>query len=268
MKKKLNEIIDSYQYFDTHAHLNSSPLLDKLDFCINDCKNYSTLVCNAGTNKETSIEGIEQAKKFENVFALIGFHPDEIGNLTAKECVKIIEDIYLHNKEYVLGVGEVGLDYTSDVDHNLQKEVFIGMLNFAKKYNLPVQLHIRDAFNDAISIIKNYKNDLTMTAHCFSLGIDEAKQYIDLGCFISLNGIITFEKKNQNLLAAIPQIPLDHILLETDCPYLTPVPYRGQTNYPSNVRLVFKKLSDLLSLNQNDLRKQLTQNALKAFKII
>lgn len=267
-KNHLKDIIDKYEYFDTHAHLNEFPLLNNLDFYIQDCLNYSVLICNAGTNEKTSREGIKQAKQYDNVFTLIGFHPDEIRNLSVQQCADIIENLYLQNKDYILGIGEIGLDYTSDVDHELQKQVFIKMLDLAKKYNLPVQLHIRNAFNDALKIIKKYKDSLTITIHCFSLGINELKQYLKLKCFISLNGIITFQKKNQDLLSAVSFIPLNRILLETDSPFLTPVPYRGQTNCPSNVRFVFKRLIQLLNINEINLKKQLRINALKAFKII
>ena len=269
--EELKTLINQYDYMDTHAHINDEPLLEQADFIIQLCEQNKVIINNAGAMIQDSITGVNQAKKYKNVFAMIGYHPyyisynpDCLNN--PDEICEQIERIYLENRNYVLCIGEIGLEKTNDEKlYNAQKETFIKLLALARKYNLAVNLHVRDAHDDAIKILKEHGKGLRMIAHCFALGIKQAQDYLDCGCFIAVNGIITFEKKNDDILAAVPHIPHDRILIETDCPFLTPVPYRGKQNNPSYIKFVFKKLASLYQMNEEDLKQQLKKNAIKAF---
>ena len=269
--EELKTIINEYDYMDTHAHINDEPLLEQADFIVQLCEQNKVIINNAGAMIQDSETGVQQAKKYKNVFAMIGYHPYYIsynpGCLTnPDEIVEQIERIYLENRNYVLCIGEIGLEKVNDEKlYNIQKETFIKLLALARKYDLAVNLHVRDAHDDAIKILKEHGKGLRMIAHCFALGIQQAKDYLDCGCFIAVNGIITFEKKNDDILTAIPHIPYDRILIETDCPFLTPVPYRGKQNNPSYIKFIFKKLASLYKMNEEDLKQQLKKNAIKAF---
>ncbi len=261
---KLNE----YEYFDIHAHLNSNPLLQQADLIIDICKNEKILINNAGTELIDSLEAINQAKKYDNVFAMIGIHPMCIEETKSCEYyVHELEQLYIKNKEYILCLGEIGLELTSNqIAYEKQKKLLIMLFDLARKYSLPIEMHIRNANEDAIQIIKQYGQGLKILIHCFALGYDIAKQYLNLGCYLSINGIITFEKKNDDILKAIPKISYNRILLETDCPYLTPVPYRGKQNNPRYVKLIFNKLKALWDLSDNELKDQLKKNAISFFE--
>ena len=269
--EELRKIISEYDLMDTHAHLNDEPLLEQDDSIVELCEKERVIINNAGAQIEDSIAGVNQAKKYHNVFAMIGYHPYYIsynhGCLNdADEIVKQIEKIYLENRDYVLCIGEIGLEKIEDEKlYDIQKDTFIKLLALARKYNLAVNLHVRNAHDDAITILKEHAKGLRLIAHCFALDYSAAKDYLDLGCFIAVNGIITFEKKNDDILNAIPHIPQDKILLETDCPFLTPVPYRGKQNNPSYIKYTFKKLASLYQINEDQLKEQLKKNAIKAF---
>ena len=267
----LKQLINEYDLMDTHAHLNDEPLLDQADFIVDLCEQNKVIINNAGAMIQDSLTGVEQAKKYRNVFAMIGYHPyyisyDQDCLNNPDEIVKQLEQIYLSNKDYVLCIGEIGLEKVADEKlYELQKETFIKLLALARKYNLTVNLHVRDAHEDAINILKEHGKGLRLISHCFALDTKAAQDYLDLGCFIAVNGIITFEKKNDDVLNAIPHIPQDKILIETDCPFLTPVPYRGKQNNPSYIKYTFQKLASIYKVNQDQLKEQLKKNAIKAF---
>ena len=269
--EELRQIINEYDLMDTHAHINDEPLIEQEEFIVNLAEQNKVIINNAGAMIADSLTGINQAKKYRNVFAMIGYHPYYISYnpdclTNPDEIVERLESMYLENRNYVLCIGEIGLEKINDEKlYNIQKETFIKLLALARKYNLAVNLHVRDAHEDAIKILKEHGQGLRLIAHCFALGTKEAKDYLDLGCFIAVNGIITFEKKNEDILNAIPHIPMDKILIETDCPFLTPVPFRGKQNMPSYVKYTFKKLASIYQVNEDDLKQQLKKNAISAF---
>lgn len=260
------EILNKYEYFDIHAHVNSDPLLSQSDLVIQTCQNASVMFNNAGSDLQDSLVGINQAKQNENVFAMIGVHPMCIeDDKTPQYYYDALEKMYLANQDYVLCIGEIGLEKTDVSKFNKQKEVFIKLLDLARKYQLPVELHIRNAHEEAIPIIEKYGKGLKLLVHCFALNYEYAQRYLNLGCWLSVNGIITFKKKNDDVLAALPKLPHDRLLIETDSPYLTPVPYRGKINTPKYVVLVFQKLQQLWDISEEELKEQLKKNALAFF---
>lgn len=261
------KVLSQYEYFDIHAHVNSDPLLSQSELLVQICDNAGVMFNNAGSNLIDSLEGIHQAKAYKNVFAMIGIHPmciDKTRDIV--EYRNELEKIYLENKDYVLCIGEIGLEKVDDPElMDRQKQLLIELFDLARKYELPIELHIREAHDLAIELIKKHGQKLKLLIHCFALNNDYAKKYLDLGCWLSVNGIITFEKKNDDVLNALPSIPHNRLLIETDSPYLTPVPFRGKTNSPKNVILVFNKLKEIWKISDQELKTQLKSNALDFF---
>lgn len=263
--KNIIEAIKQFNYFDTHAHVNFSPMCEQEIGIFSDCLNKSILVNNIGTDEKDSLVAFNQAKKYENVFCTVGFHPETFGNYTPEQCSDLIENILKLNDGNIIAVGESGLDYTDEVDKQKQKQVFIKMINLARKYNLPLIVHVRQAHDDAIEILKEYATDIKKVIHCFTANSAIAKKYLDLGCYISVTGIVTFKKRTEDILDALKIIPLDRLMIETDCPFLTPEPYRGTPNKPQYVKLVFDKIKELYAIDENKLIKQLQENAINFF---
>ena len=179
--KNIIEAIKQFNYFDTHAHVNFSLMCEQEIGIFSDCINKNILVNNIGTDEKDSLVAFNQAKKYENVFCTVGFHPETFGNYAPEQCSDLIENILKLNDGNIIAVGESGLDYTDEVDKQKQKEVFVKMINLARKYNLPLVVHVRQAHDDAIKILKEYAKDIKKVIHCFTANSTIAKKYLDLG---------------------------------------------------------------------------------------
>ncbi len=248
---------------DTHVHLNDSRYSDKN---IKEIVESATLV---GVKKMINVCAepdefkaiIEQANMFDNVYASIGIHPHHANNV-ANEAYTDAKT-FLANKK-VVAVGEIGLDYHYDdrPSNEVQKEVFVNFLDLAREYNLPVIVHSRDAWEDTYKIISEYK-DLTIVMHCFSYSAEIMEKFLQIGCYISFAGPVTY-KNAKNLKEAAKKCPLDRILCETDCPWLPPTPHRGQMNYPEYVKYVYECISEIKEL---DITPHVHNNASRIFKI-
>ena len=260
--------------FDTHSHLNFDAF--KKDYKeIIKCSfaNGINGIINVGSQLETSKKAIKIAQEFpnKNIYATIGLHPihanDEKFDL--KEYQEMIKN------SSVKAVGEIGLDYyrISDMEvQKIQEKIFLEQLNLAKKFHLPVILHCRGAienplkaYEKMINILMKYP-DSTGVIHCFGANWKIAEQFLRLNFYISFTGIITFSE-NKTIDETIEKIPLDKILTETDCPYLTPAPFRGKRNKPLFVKYVIKKIAEIKNLNFEKVDKITTQNAIKLFNI-
>lgn len=261
-----------FKYFDTHTHTNYPPLCDEIDNIIKVIEENQIGINIVGCNKQTCELATEQVRLSEYLYCSLGIHPndiDEWNNLD--EMINFLETLYLNNKDKVLCIGECGLDYYYNNDETTkikQKNAFIAQIELAKKYNLPVMMHIRDAHSDAQEIIEKYKHlELTWIVHCFTSDKTNAIKYIDLGCYVSIPGVVTF-KNAIDLNDSLSSIPMDKILTETDAPWLSPVPYRGKTNYPYYVLATNDYLAKKLNLNSIELNKQLCLNACKALRVM
>lgn len=263
--KNLKWLIDNCNYYDTHAHLNFSPLKDNVDVLIEMMKQNKVITNIIGTNYENSIAAIEQAKKYDNVMAVVGFHPDDIGNKDENVCFNQIDSLVKDNLDVITAIGEIGLDYTSTVPKEKQIKVFIKLIELGHKYKLPIMIHVREAHEDVINILNQYAKGLKIIIHCFTGNKEQANKYLELGCYLVANGIITFKSKNEDLLDAFKIIPLDRVLIETDAPWLAPVPSRGKTNTPIMVKHVFNKLMEIYKVDATSLKEQLRKNALDTF---
>ena len=193
--------------------------------------------------------------KYLDVYASIGYHPESVSYL--EELNFIFLELHLMD-EKVVAIGEIGLDYHYDKDNKLkQQEIFRRQLDLAKKYHLPVIIHSRDATNDTINILKDYQ--LTGIIHCFSGSYESAIEYIKMGYYLGIGGVVTF--KNSRLFEVIEKIPLDHIVLETDSPYLSPDPFRGKQNSSKNIPIIATKIANIKNVSLEEVEKITTGNA-------
>lgn len=253
-----------YGIFDTHCHLNEENYeISDFDEILSEARlNKVSHICNVGYNLKTSLDAISCALEYENVYAAIGIHPNDI-NAHKEEDLKQISQ--LAQNKFVVAIGEIGLDYyRKNTNHQKQKEWFIKQIKIALKYSLPVIIHVRDAFDDVYEIVKEYK--VKGIIHCFSSDFAMAQKFIDLGFYISFAGNITF--KNATSLQEVAKLlDLQYIVIETDSPYLTPHPYRGLKNYPKNIVFTAKKIAELKKIDLKDVINATRNNALKVFNI-
>ena len=243
---------------DTHCHLSCKDY-ESIDDII---KNMDGIIIASGCDDDTNKEVLEIIKKYDNVYGTIGLHPSEIENVTM-ESFKLIEENIMNPK--IVAIGEIGLDYYWTVDtKEKQQQVFEYQLKLAEKYNKPIVVHSRDAIQDTYDILKNYK--LKGSIHCFSSSLEMAKEFIKLGYKIGVGGTLTF-KNSKKLQEIIKNIDLKDILLETDSPYLSPEPFRGKKNVPSNVYYVALKISELKNISVEEVINITGNNAIKEFDL-
>lgn len=247
-------------FVDTHCHISVKDFPD-LEKVIEQMQGNIMIVC--GTNDESNYEVIELCKKYNNVYGALGIHPEEIDNMT-EDSYKIIEENI--NNPKILGVGEIGLDYHWRQDNKLeQQKIFIEQIRIAKKYNKAIVIHSRDAINDTYNILKReYYQGMRAIIHCFSSSLEMAQKFIELGAMIGIGGVLTFKNANK-MKEIIKNIDLSHILLETDSPYLSPEPFRGQLNVPYNVTYVAQKIAEIKDISLEEVFEQTTKNAFCQF---
>lgn len=226
--------------FDTHVHLNDPAFSDYkkvIEEAINDGVKKMLVV---GYDLESSKRAIEIAKEYPFIYASIGIHPSE-ANKDYKQDLKELDKL-ITNK--VVAIGEIGLDYHYDgFDKDKQKDLFIKQLEIAKKHNLPISIHSRDACNDTFSILKEYKDCYKKgVMHCYSYSLEMAYEFIKLNLYLGIGGVVTY-KNAKEIKKVVENIDLNNIVLETDCPYLTPTPFRGKRNEPKFVKYVLNEIS-------------------------
>lgn len=245
--------------FDTHAHYDDErfdEIRDKLLSTLT--KNGVGAVISCGCDKNSSKKALEMAEKYDNVYAAVGIHPCNIDSGTT---IEEIENLAKHKK--CVAIGEIGLDYYWVQDNKpQQKEIFIKQLELAKKLELPVLIHDRDAHADTLEILREYKP--LGVVHSFSGSPEMAKELIDLGLYIGIGGVITF-KNAKKLPDVVKMIPMDRMLLETDAPYLTPVPFRGKTNHSAMIYFSAEKIAEIKNSTTEEILKQTFLNAENLF---
>lgn len=258
---------------DTHSHLNFKAYDNDRNEVLKKTREAGVICIDVGVNFETSKNATKLAKDNENIYASMGLHPTEAKEGFDAEKYKQLAK----SSNKIVAIGEVGLDYyykpkgiaKKELFKEKQKQIFIAQLKTAQELNLPVIVHTRMAFNDTVEILKNYSLQninykLTGVIHCFVGTWQEAQKYLELGFYLGINGIIF----KLNLDEVIKNCPLDKILVETDCPYLIPVPEGKDTrNEPIFVKHIIKKIADLQGLSFDQVAISTTQNAKKLFKI-
>ncbi len=252
-------------FVDVHAHLiddrfeSPSKVVETANFFGVE------KIISAGSNYETSLKSNEFARKTSGVYSTVGVHPedcDEYGQVEEKLAK-------LAKNDKVIAIGEIGLDYHyENFDKEKQKEVFLKQIILADKLSLPVVIHSRDAMADTMEILKENKERLKHGGifHCYSGSVEEAKEILKLGFSFSFGGVCTF-KNAKKCVEVINFLPLENIMLETDCPYLSPEPHRGEINEPKNIPFIAEKIASIKGISLEDVAKITTKNAERVFKI-
>lgn len=250
---------------DTHSHLfDSSFDLDILD-CIKRCKeNNVNKVMLVGFSEETNKKAMDYSKKYDIFYPTAGMHPDEADdNYLAK--LDSLDEFVKNNKVYA--IGECGLDYHYGKENiEIQKLIFIHQIELAIKYDLPIIIHMRDATLDCYNILCKYKGKIKGVMHCYSGSVEMALEFIKLGFYISLGGPVTF-KNSKTSKDVAKLIDINRLLIETDCPYLAPVPFRGKRNESAYVYYTAIEIANLRGIGVKELDDITTKNAERLFKI-
>lgn len=252
--------------FDTHAHLNDKQFADDLEEVINRAREAGvTKITNVGYDLNSSIESIKIAKKYDGVYAVIGVHPHDADSVDKESLIKL--RMYAKEPE-VVAIGEMGLDYYRNLSpQDVQQRVFREQIHLAKELKKPIVIHDRDAHGDVLNILKEEKaGENGGILHCFSGSWEFARQCMNLGFHISLAGPVTFSNANK-LVEVAKLVPLDRLLVETDCPYLSPHPFRGKRNEPARVRVVAEKIAELRGITLEEVAEATTQNAKNVYGI-
>jgi len=248
---------------DTHCHLFYDQIKVDLESVINRAQKMGVdrFICVA-TNLEDAVECLDLSQTHENIFATAGIHPHDAKDAPLDYINKIYD---LMNFDTMVAIGEMGLDYFRNLSGaRVQKDVFRTQMQIADDLGKPVIFHNRDADDDVLSILSDFPR-VKGVAHCFSSTLNTAKRFIDLGYYISFSGNLTF--KNSHLPDVAANLPLDRILVETDCPYLSPVPFRGKPNEPGRTRFVAEKLAEIFEEPFEIIAKITSDNATKLFKL-
>ena len=252
---------------DTHCHLNDEALYKDIDNVISRARQAGVeKMVVIGWDKASSELAIKIAEQYENIYAVIGFHPENIFDINDDVLYKTLE---LYKNPKVVGIGEIGLDYhwTKDPEkRELQKQYFIKQIEFANKIGLPISIHSREAFNDTLEILKEHRPLHGGVMHCYSGSVENINDIINLGLYIGLDGPVTFTNaKTPKEVAA--EVPLEKLVVETDCPYLSPHPLRGTVNEPANISLIVDAIAESRGMSKKHLLDVLYQNSCKLFNL-
>ena len=251
---------------DSHAHLDDGRFDRDREILIKSLKeNGIDLVVNPGADLQSSIKAVALAEEYENIYAAVGVHPHSAKEMD-HSTIGILKSFT--NREKVIAIGEIGLDYHYDNSpRDIQRERFIEQINLAKEVNLPIIVHSRSASGDTFDILKEAQDgNLEGVLHCYSGSVEMAIEYIKLGFYISIAGPVTF-KNSRVLKEVVREVPLDKLLIETDSPYLTPEPYRGKRNEPIYVRYVAGTIAEIKGTSFEDIAKATGENTRRLFRI-
>ncbi len=252
--------------FDTHVHLNDDQFNDDLEEVIERARlNGVERVVVVGFDEKTIKRAMELIEAYDFMYAAIGWHPVDAIDLT-DDYLKWIEELTAHPK--VVAIGEIGLDYHWDKSpKDVQQAVFRRQIQLAKRLDLPIIIHNREATEDVVTILEEEgASEVGGIMHCFSGSPETAKRCLDMNFYISLGGPVTFKNAVKPKEVA-KEVPLERLLIETDCPYLAPHPYRGKRNEPSYVKLVAEQIAELKGVSFEEVAKATTENANRLFRI-
>lgn len=257
---------------DTHSHYDDPAFdIDRDELLHNLRENNIELVINASADLKGCSDTISLCDKYEDVYGMIGIHPDGLSELDDSSIPRLTEMIKsnaIYNGKKIVAVGEIGLDYHyDDVPKELQIEWFHKQLQMAKEVKLPVNIHSREAAKDTFDILKEHNTEeLGGIIHCYSYSVDMAREYLKLGYYFGIGGVLTF-KNAKKLVEVVEYLPLDAIVLETDSPYLSPVPLRGERNDSRNLIHVAQKIAELKGISYEQVLEQTSANAKKVYSI-
>lgn len=249
---------------DSHAHYDDEKFDPDRDEVLKACVQAGvTHIVNPGSNLESSRKAIALSEQYPFVYAAVGVHPHD-----ASECDENTIEVLtaLSQKEKVVAIGEIGLDYHYDFSpREVQKEWFAKQVALARKLGLPIIIHDRESHKDVLDIVRAEKGyEVGGVFHCFSGSREMAREVLDLGFHIGIGGALTF-KKAVKPIEVVDYTPMDRLLIETDCPYMTPEPYRGQRNWSGLMRLVVKKIAEIKKMEEGAVEEATALNAIRLF---
>lgn len=271
-------------FIDIHAHLNDERLIKDVEDIILRASDegVAKIVC-VGADYESSVSAVALADKYKNVYASVGVHPYDCFSFDKK-----MENLILSSEKNgkIIAIGEIGLDF-NDIEYQIreavsknpklnevtrqefmkkQKEVFLKQLSLASEVNLPVMIHMREATNETISILEENKNLISKGGlfHCYSGSLETTKRIFNLGFYISVGGAITF-KNSKIMPEVLKEIGVSRLMLETDCPYLSPEPFRGKVNEPKNIPIIASKVASITNIDLGEVKRITTENCYKVF---
>jgi TatD DNase family protein len=251
-------------FFESHAHLYFEHYDEDRDKLINELLSTEIDgIINVGVDIETSNLSIKLAEKYEKIYAAVGLHPTDLKS-NSDDDIKEIKNLLQHEK--VVALGEIGLDlYWDKVPLETQNKYFIKQLELALEEKCPIIIHSRNAEQETLKVIREVSDKYSGVFHCYAGSTETALELIEKGFYISFTGNITY--KNNNREEVIKALPLDRLLLETDSPFLTPVPFRGKRNDPSKLRYIAQKIADLKNISIEEVAKITSENTRKLFRL-
>ena len=250
---------------DTHAHYDDEQFdIDREELLSSLEANGISAVINASASVHSWDKILELTKKYSFMYGMIGVHPDEIGELDEEKFARMEQ---LVSETKIVAVGEIGLDYYWDKEsHEQQKEWFIRQLNLARDKKLPVNIHSREAAADTFDIMKKYGQGMKAIIHCYSYSKEMALEYVKMGYLIGVGGVVTF-KNAKKLKEVVQAIPIEQIVLETDCPYLAPTPYHGKRNSSLYLPYVAEAIAELKGMTAEEVIERTEENARRFYGI-
>ena len=248
--------------FDTHAHYDDTAFNeDRYDLLEKILSGTVSNIVNQGTDVKTSQFSIDLAERFDGIYAATGLHPEYLKEVSESD-IEEIRRLAKHPK--AVAIGEIGLDYYYDTPADIQKEVFRRMLELAQELDMPVNIHDREAHGDMMDFMRKYRPEGIM--HCFSGSAEMAAELVRLGMYIGIGGVITF-KNARKAVEVVSAVPHDRLVLETDCPYLAPVPFRGKRNDSSYIAYTAQKVAEIWEVSAEEVIRQTAENAKTVYKI-
>lgn len=250
--------------FETHAHYDDTAFSEDRDILLQQMHREGIeYIVNIGCSMETSRGITKLVRQYDFLYGTVGVHPEDAGSLTEPDMEELEE---LSRQEKILAIGEIGLDYHYDEPpRDIQKQWFVRQLDLAKRRQLPVVIHSRDAAKDTLDIMKaEHAGKTNGVIHCFSYGIEMAREYLNMGYYIGIGGVVTF-KNGRKLKEVAEYVPLDSIVLETDAPYLAPVPFRGKRNCSLYLKYVAEELAQLKGISAEEVCAVTFENAKRLY---
>lgn len=252
---------------DTHAHYDDERFdEDREELLLSMRDKGVELIVNASASLQGCRDSLELAEKYDFIYTMAGIHPSDVLDLEEPQAFESVKQMAAHEK--CVAIGEIGLDYYWDEpERELQKKWFAAQLGLAGDMKKPVNIHSRDAAADTLDIMKAERAcDLGGIIHCFSYGTEIAREFLNMGFSIGIGGVVTF-KNGRKLKEVVEYTPLDRIVLETDCPYLAPEPFRGHRNHSGNIKYVVEKIAEIKDISVEEVIRVTRENALNIYRI-
>lgn len=252
--------------FDTHAHYDDEAFDEDRDILLARLPEEGIArVVNIGASLATSRKALELSEQYDFIYCAVGVHPSETGDLNEEDFEQLKS---LCTAPKCVAVGEIGLDYYwEEPEPGIQKEWFMRQMDMARELSLPVVIHSRDAAKDTIDLMKAAKaEEIGGVVHCYSYTKETARIFLDMGFFFGIGGVLTF-KNAKKLKETVEYLPMDRIVLETDCPYLAPVPFRGKRNSSLNIPYVIAAIAEIKGITQEEVREHTWKNAHRLYNL-